>query len=57
MNYGDPILKPGILDRYPRLKNKILTRVQYMLLDAFGHISRMSDLDAVFARYARRFLT
>jgi radical SAM protein with 4Fe4S-binding SPASM domain len=52
--YGGTLLHPTALDRAPKLKNRVLGRIEPALLRGFGWISDRSELDRPMARWARR---
>jgi AdoMet-dependent heme synthase len=56
MNYGKQIVGPAILDAWPKIKNRLVTRTQLGLLRWFQAISNASGLDRPLAAAARRFI-
>lgn len=56
MDYGQQITSESKWDRWPRLKNKILTRQQYSILDLFGLLTRHPPLDKIMSKFSRRFI-
>lgn len=56
MDYGGPILWPGLLQRFPRAGNPWIARSQRRILSCFAALARCSDLDRLFSRAARRLV-
>jgi radical SAM protein with 4Fe4S-binding SPASM domain len=56
MDYGNQILRASRCDHWCGTKNRILTRIQYHILDIFGILTQVPPLDRVFARFARWFI-
>jgi radical SAM protein with 4Fe4S-binding SPASM domain len=54
LDYGRPITCNATLDRWCRQKNRILTRVQFRLLDLFGSLPSQPPVAQLYARSARR---
>lgn len=55
-DYGPPIIRPGLLDFAPRLKNRLISRVQHHFLDFFGILPEGTALPRLFSRTARRLV-
>lgn len=55
-NYGPPIIRPGLFDFAPKLKNRLMTRIQHPILDLFGRLPEGSALCRIFSRTARRLI-
>lgn len=56
MNYGREIAGIRIVDAAPRLKNRIITRIQYKVMDAFAQLVGKSSADRLFSKLARSLL-
>lgn len=54
--YGPQITRPGLLDFAPKLKNRLITKVQYSILKIFGMLPAGSCLSKLFSRIARRLI-
>jgi len=54
MDYGNQILSASVWDRWCKLKNRIITRYQYSLLNMFGIFTHFPPLDRLYAKFARR---
>jgi len=56
MNYGGQIRRLGWLDVFSRVKNRIIIRRQYRILDRFKGMPFQSQRSMLFARIARRLV-
>jgi len=54
LDYGRPITGSAPLDRWCRLKNRLITPVQFRLLDLFGGLPSVPPAAQLYARAARR---
>ena len=54
--YGKPILSRGLLPVSPIIKNKILTRIQFRILNYFGSLDEANRYSQYFARLARTLI-
>jgi len=56
MDYGREIAGFRMMDTVPRLKNRIMTRLQYRVLAAFADLEEKGSADSLFAKLARTLL-
>ena len=56
MNYGKEISGSRIVDRFPRLKNRIMTGFQHRVLKVFSSLEGKNPWDRLFARLSRSLL-
>jgi AdoMet-dependent heme synthase len=56
MDYGRQIVRAGLINRHPRLSNRLLASAQRRILSGFAGLAKRSDLDRPFARAARRLV-
>lgn len=54
--YGNQITKTNFTDRYPRLKNRLLSSVHYKVLDCFDWIDRNTSLGPYISKISRRYV-
>lgn len=55
-NYGNPILSGGWLNFNPRIRNRILTRLQYRFLDWFEELDAINGWGKSFSRMSRSMI-
>jgi radical SAM protein with 4Fe4S-binding SPASM domain len=56
MDYGKQILRASPWDNWCKTKNRILTRIQYRILNLFGILTRVPPLDRFFSKFTRWFI-
>ena len=56
MDYGREIAGFRMMDTVPRLKNRIMTRLQHRVLAAFADLEEKGSADSLFAKLARTLL-
>ncbi len=54
--YGKQINGPVFSDYFPRVKNRIITNIQYRIIDFFGSLSEESTYASLFSSFARRLI-